>query len=72
MIPVVIRAVEEERDNIAQLRAINVYSVSSGKTVSLDQIAELKSRWDDNSSATAEFCHGIYVAFLTGLKKSCE
>ena len=46
VIPVVIRAVEEERDNIAQLRAINVYSVNSGRTVSLGQIAEFKPRWD--------------------------
>jgi len=46
VIPVIIRAVARERDNIAQLRAINVYSVLSGKTVPLEQIADLKPRWD--------------------------
>ena len=46
VIPVVIRAVEEERDNIAQLRNINVYSSKTGKNVPLSQIANFEPRWD--------------------------
>ncbi len=46
VIPVVIRAVEEERDNIAQLRNINIYSSKTGKNVPLSQIANFEPRWD--------------------------
>lgn len=33
---------------------------------------EWSSVWERNDEATAEFCHGIYVALLADMKKSLE
>lgn len=33
---------------------------------------EWSSAWQDNDDAAAEFCHGIYVAFLQDLKKTLD
>lgn len=33
---------------------------------------EWSSAWERNEEATAEFCHGIYVALITDMKKSLE
>lgn len=46
VIPVVIRAVQPERDNVAQLWSISVYSSRTGKNVPLSQIADFRPRWD--------------------------
>ena len=46
IIPIVIRGLEEERDNLANLRAISVYSSQTKKNVPLVQIADLRPRWD--------------------------
>ena len=46
IIPIVIRGLEEERDSLANLRAISVYSSQTKKNVPLVQIADLRPRWD--------------------------
>lgn len=33
---------------------------------------EWSSAWERNDEATSEFCHGIYVALLSDMKKSLE
>ena len=46
VIPVVLRGVEGERDQLSSLSAINVYSSANGTNVPLTQIADIKSVWE--------------------------
>ncbi len=46
IIPVVVRGVAAERDNLAQLREIAVYSSLTARNVPLHQIADFRPRWD--------------------------
>jgi multidrug efflux pump subunit AcrB len=46
VIPIVLRGSEAEREQLAMLRNITVYSSATGQTVPLMQIAELSSVWE--------------------------
>ena len=46
VIPVVLRGTEDERTNIYNLRAINVYSASRSTNVPLSQIADFQPVWE--------------------------
>ncbi|MCZ6665264.1 MAG: efflux RND transporter permease subunit, partial [Gammaproteobacteria bacterium] len=45
-IPLVVRGLESERRHMTLLRNINVYSASTGKNVTLPQVADFHSAWD--------------------------
>lgn len=45
VIPVMLRGPEAERNQLASLFGINVYSSATGESVPLSQIAEISSRW---------------------------
>ena len=46
VIPVVLRGSEDERNQLATLLALNVYSSATGESVPLVQIADIQSRWE--------------------------
>ena len=46
LIPVVLRSVGTERQDMSKLESINVYAQSSGKSVPLKQVADLKVIWE--------------------------
>ncbi len=46
VIPVVLRGNEDERADIYNIRNINVFSASTGKSVPLDQIADFNGQWE--------------------------
>ncbi len=46
VIPIVVRGVEDERNNIYNLRGISVYSGSRGTNVPLEQIADFNPVWE--------------------------
>lgn len=45
VIPIVLRGTEDERDQLSTLFSLNVYSGSTGESVPLAQIADIKSTW---------------------------
>jgi multidrug efflux pump subunit AcrB len=46
VIPIVLRGSEDERNQLATLLALNVYSSATGESVPLVQIADIQSRWE--------------------------
>ncbi len=46
VVPVVLRGVAGERDQLSNLYAINVFSSANGTSVPLTQIADIRSRWE--------------------------
>ena len=46
VIPIVLRGTEEERNQLASLFSLNVYSGSTGASVPLSQIADIRSVWE--------------------------
>ncbi|MEM7586058.1 MAG: efflux RND transporter permease subunit [Acidobacteriota bacterium] len=46
LIPVTLRSVADERNNINQIEALNVYSQATGQAVPLKQIADVEVAWE--------------------------
>ncbi|MFC2084446.1 efflux RND transporter permease subunit [Bacteroidota bacterium] len=48
VIPVIMRSVAEERENIDRIEGLNIYSMSTGKSVPLKQVADIELVWENS------------------------
>ncbi|UCE19907.1 MAG: efflux RND transporter permease subunit [Gemmatimonadota bacterium] len=68
VIPITLRSVESERQDIGKLETINVYSQTTGQNVPLKQVADLEVVWEPSKRYRRDLLKAISIKCDVGAK----